>query len=71
MIEIPVRLGARSYRTLVGAGILARVGAELTSLEVGRKVALVTDPAILALHGQAVARSLGAAGFDVTTVLLP
>ncbi|MDO8476479.1 MAG: 3-dehydroquinate synthase [Candidatus Rokubacteria bacterium] len=71
MIDVPVNLGARSYRILVGAGALAMVGAELARLKAGRKIALVTDPAILALHGAAVTRSLAAAGFDVTTVLLP
>src|SRR3984893_13463119 len=71
MIEIPVSLGPRSYRILVGAGILGRAGAELARLKVGRRVALVPDPAILSLHRDAVARSLGDAGFDVTTVLLP
>jgi len=71
MIDIPVSLGPRSYRILVGAGLLGRAGAELAHLKVGRKVALVTDPAILSLHGEAVVRSLGDAGFDVTTVLLP
>src|SRR5258705_693396 len=71
MIDIPVRLGPRSYRILVGAGILGEAGAELVRLKVGRKVALVTDPAILSLHGDAVSRSLAEAGFDVTPVLLP
>ena len=71
MIEIPVSLGPRSYRILVGGGLLGRAGAELARLKVGRRVALVTDPAILSLHGDAVTRSLGDAGFDVTTVLLP
>ena len=71
MIDIPVRLGPRSYRILVGAGILGEVGAELARLKVGRKVALVTDPSILSLHGDAVSRSLAHAGFDVTPLLLP
>jgi len=71
MIDVPVKLGARSYRILVGAGALAMVGAELARLKPGRKVALVTDAAILALHGAAVTRSLAAARFDVTTVLVP
>ena len=65
MIDVPVKLGARSYRILVGPGALAMVGAELARLKVGRKVALVTDAAILALHGAAVAQSLAAASFDV------
>jgi 3-dehydroquinate synthase len=71
MIDIPVRLGPRSYRILVGGGILGEAGAELARLKVGRKVALVTDPSILSLHGDAVSRSLAEAGFDVTRVLLP
>ncbi len=71
MIDVPVKLGARSYRILVGAGVLAQAGSELSHLKVGRRVALVTDAAILALHGAAVTQSLAAAGLDVTTVLLP
>jgi len=71
MIAVPVNLGARSYRIIVGAGALAMAGAELARLKVGRKVALVTDAAILALHGAAVTQNLAAAGFNVTTVLLP
>jgi 3-dehydroquinate synthase len=71
MIDVPVELGARSYRILVGPGVLAQAGAELVRLKVGRRVALVTDAAILALHGAAVIQSLAAAGFDVATVLLP
>ena len=71
MIEIPVRLGSRSYRILVGTGVLTHAGAELGRLKVGRKVALVTDPGILKLHGETVAESLRVAGFEVTTVLLP
>jgi len=71
MIDVPVKLGARSYRILVGPGALAQAGPELALLKVGRKVALVTDAVILALHGAAVIRSLEVAGFDVTTVLVP
>lgn len=71
MVEVPVKLGPRSYRILVGAGVLAMAGAELARLKAGRKIALVTDPAVLALHGGVLTQSLAAAGFDVTTVLLP
>ncbi|HTY78803.1 MAG TPA: 3-dehydroquinate synthase [Candidatus Bathyarchaeia archaeon] len=71
MVEIPVRLGPRSYRILVGTGLHAGIGSELVRLKVGRKVALVTDSSIQALHGETVSRSLAEAGFDVTRVLLP
>jgi 3-dehydroquinate synthase len=71
METIRVDLAARSYRILVGAGALARLGAELATLGLGRKVALVSDPAITRLHGDAVIESVGAAGFEVTPILLP
>ncbi len=71
MIDVPVKLGPRSYRILVGAGLLAQAGPEISRLGVGRKLALVTDPSIRALYGEVVAQSLAGAGFEVTTVLLP
>src|SRR5438132_9359390 len=71
MIDVPVKLGARSYRILVGAGLLSQAGPEISRLGVGRRLALLTDPAIQSLYGEIVAQSLAGAGFDVTTVLLP
>jgi 3-dehydroquinate synthase len=71
VIEIPVSLGPRSYRILVGAGALAVVGAELARLGVGRKVALVADTALLGLHGLTVRKGLEEAGFAVTTLEVP
>ena len=71
MIAVPVSLGARSYRILVGPGVLAQAGAELARLKLGRRIAVVTDPTILALHGAPLTQSLTAAGFDLTTVLVP
>ncbi|HJR49902.1 MAG TPA: 3-dehydroquinate synthase family protein, partial [Gemmatimonadales bacterium] len=71
MIEIPVHLGPRSYSILVGTGALARVGGELAKRGVGRKVVLVSDPAITRLHAGPVVRSLAEAGFDTTQVAVP
>ena len=71
MIEISVNLGARSYPILVAAGALSLVGAELTKRGVGRKVVLVSDPAIARLHAESLVRSLGQAGFDVAQVAVP
>jgi 3-dehydroquinate synthase len=64
MIEIPVNLGARSYPILVGAGALASVGTELARRKVGRKVVLISDAAITALHGKPVIQGLRDAGFE-------
>src|SRR2546422_10788619 len=71
MITIPVGLAARSYRILVGPGVLAAAGPELAGLRVGRRVAVVSDPAIMGLYGRAVVGSLRSAGFDTTEILLP
>jgi 3-dehydroquinate synthase len=71
MTTIPVDLGSRAYRIIVASGGLATVGAELARLRVGRRVVLVSDPAILALHGPAVRRGVTAAGFELTEILLP
>lgn len=71
MTDIPVNLGSRAYRILVGIGALGTVGAELAKLRVGRKAILITDPAIGRLHGEAVAASLSGAGFDLIRLSVP
>lgn len=70
-MEIPVALGARSYRILVGAGLLRGVGAELARIGVGSRVAVLSDARVSALHGRPVVEGLRAAGFTVTEISLP
>jgi 3-dehydroquinate synthase len=71
MVEVPVSLGSRSYRILVGAGSLAAVGPELRRLGPGRKVVVFTDDGVHERFGRTVLDSLGGAGFDTAVVLLP
>jgi 3-dehydroquinate synthase len=71
MTDILVNLGSRSYRIQVAAGALGTVGAELAKLRVGRKAVLVSDPMVARLHGEPVAGSLRAAGFDVIRLSVP
>ena len=68
---VPVNLGPRSYTILVESGALGAVGQHLAALGVGRRAALVTDGAIMALHGTAVVESLTRAGFAVTVIEVP
>jgi len=68
---VPVNLGPQSYSIVVEAGALAGVGERLRALGVGRRAALVTDAAIMRLHGGSVARSLEDAGFSVTVIEVP
>ena len=71
MTDIPVNLGSRSYRIHVASGALGTVGVELAELRVGRKAVLVSDPPVTRLHGEPVAESLRAAGFEVIKVSVP
>src|SRR5919201_6461811 len=71
MVEIPVNLASRSYRIVVGRGVVASVGAQLRTLPLGRRVALVSDPSIMRLHGGPVRESLRTAGFETVEILLP
>src|SRR5262249_37339394 len=71
MTTIPVNLSSRAYRIVVASGGVASVGKELAQLRVGRRAALVSDPAIMELHGAVVRQGLQVAGFEVTDVLLP
>jgi 3-dehydroquinate synthase len=71
MIEILVDLGPRSYPILVGPGALATVGAELRRAGVGRKVVLVSDPAVLARHGPPVTDGIVGQGFELTPLTVP
>lgn len=68
---VTVNLGRRSYSIVVERGALARIGDRLAALGVGRRVALITDPAIRRLHGDTVLGALRSAGFSSEVVAVP
>jgi 3-dehydroquinate synthase len=68
---IPVDLGPRSYTIVVEPGILGATGPRLRELRVGSRAVVVSDVAVLRLHGAPVTKSLEAAGFAVTVVEVP
>jgi 3-dehydroquinate synthase len=68
---IRVELGTRSYEIRVGAGNLSALGRWLEPLARGPRVALLTDPAVDALYGEAARASLASSGFSVATVIVP
>jgi 3-dehydroquinate synthase len=68
---VSVDLGPRSYAIVVESGALGQIGERLGELGVGRRAALVTDPAVMRLHGATVVGSLERAGFAVTTIEAP
>lgn len=70
-VDIPVRLAGRSYRILIGAGLLDGLGACLKEIIPGRKVLLVTNPAVRLLYGERAEKSLAEAGFEVVPAEVP
>ena len=70
--SVPVPLGSRSYRVVIGAGILPEVGPRAAELgELGKRCAVVTDSNVAPLYSAAVVRSLEAAGFAPTLITVP
>ena len=69
---IIVDLGARSYPVHVGDGLLASIGSRLRALgDLGSRLAMVTNPTVAGLYGDAVRKALRDAGFEVTTIEIP
>ncbi len=63
---------SKAYTVEVGSGLLAGIGTRLSSLlPTPRKIMLVSDDTVSALYGEAVKRSLLAAGYTVETFIFP
>jgi 3-dehydroquinate synthase len=60
--RVEVALGPRSYPILIGQGLIARAGPEITQALPGSKAALVADATVFNLLGPALVRSLGETG---------
>ncbi len=66
-----VALGARSYAIVVGAGLLAEAGELIGPLLHRRRVVIVTDATVAALHLPALVEGLAAADIAADTITLP
>jgi len=66
-----VGLGERSYPIWIGGGILSRLPEALQEANFPNKVAIVTNPVVQSLYGEAVAESLAAAGYEHHFIVLP
>ncbi|VAX30583.1 3-dehydroquinate synthase [hydrothermal vent metagenome] len=71
MKEIRVELAERSYGISIGSGILERIGEKFRKYEFSPKTALVSNPTVFGLYGEAVVNSLRSEGYDVSTILIP
>jgi 3-dehydroquinate synthase len=68
---VRVDLGARSYDILIGPGLIAAAGARIAALMPGRRLAIVTDETVAALHLPALKASLTAAGIESADIAVP
>lgn len=68
---VPVNLGERSYVVRIGRGLLARAGAELAPLTRRKRVAVITEQTVAALHLEALKGGLAAGGITMEALVLP
>ena len=73
MIEktVHVPLGDRAYDVVAGPGLLAQAGARIAPLLNRRKVAVLTDENVAALHLDALRAGLAAEGIGLEALVLP
>lgn len=71
MNTVAVELGTRSYEVRIGSGLIARAGAEIAPLLRRKRVAVVTDETVAAVHLAALTSALEAEGIAVTALALP
>jgi 3-dehydroquinate synthase len=68
---VPVSLGRRSYQIKVGAGLLARLGAECAALKLGQRCAVITDANVGKKFAAAAVKSLSKSGFAPVLITVP
>lgn len=71
MRTVEVALGKRSYRIVVGAGLLEQCGPQVAAVLSPGKALVVTDETVAGLYLAAAERSLSKAGFAVSSIAVP
>lgn len=65
MRSINLDLGKRSYKIIVGSGILPRLGRELRKLKIGQDAYVITNPLVKNRYGRILEKALKGSGFSV------
>ncbi|MFY0691543.1 MAG: 3-dehydroquinate synthase [Paracoccaceae bacterium] len=71
MEQLRVELGERAYDILIGEGLLARSGEVIAPFLKRRRVAVITDENVAALHLEALRGGLATAGIEMVSLSLP
>ena len=69
--EVPVDLGRRAYRILIGPDLIASAGGHIAALAPGARCAIVTDSTVAKLHLEPLLKSLEAAGLKTSVIVCP
>ncbi|MBN9221336.1 MAG: 3-dehydroquinate synthase [Mesorhizobium sp.] len=70
-VIVEVGLGERAYDILIGSGLLARAGAEISRRLPGTRAAVVTDENVAAAHLAALKSGLETGGIQPTVITMP
>jgi 3-dehydroquinate synthase len=71
METLRVKLDSRGYDIHIGADLLRQVGDLVLPLGLGRRLGLITHPALEATYGSGVVESLRRAGHEVSLITVP
>lgn len=71
METVHVALGTRAYDVRIGAGLIADAGAQIAPLLRRKRVAVLTDETVGALHLDALRAGLAAGGVEMVALALP
>jgi 3-dehydroquinate synthase len=71
MAVINVNLPEQSYEIAIASGNLDNLGEQMSSLHLGKKILLVSNPTIFKHYGERAIASLTSAGFEVANCTLP
>ena len=69
--RVPVGLGGRAYDVIIGHGLIEGAGAAIAPFCPARRVAVVADASVQALHGVRLVQSLEAGGLKVDVITVP
>ncbi len=70
MDTVHINLGENSYDVVIEAGIIGRMGKEVSALTGAKKAVIITEDGIDELYGQDLKRQLEAEGMDVQQIVL-
>ena len=71
ILEVPVVLAERSYKIMIGEGLIEKAGEHISAIAPGARCAIVTDDNVAPLHLAPLRASLEAAGLSTSVVVCP